>query len=151
MFLFWYIFMVLQSSHMKRYFFQLFNLFLTFSHLSSLSLWEYSFFSFSALLSFFPLPYPRPLSIHLPSPLILLLREHAYQYAKPTAISNIWITLLTLRGVFLRYSSDMSCEQLHLYKSHWHMWFLNIGLSMFLSTDNYRFGPANGWASPPSF
>jgi len=30
------------------------------------------------------------------------------------------------------------------------MYFLNIGLLMFLCTNNYRFSPAKGWASPPS-
>lgn len=133
-------------------FFQLFNLFL-----ASFSSFIFEptgifFLSFLSLLfSPFPtFPYPHPLPIFLPSPLVLLLREQAYLYAKPTAISNIWIIVLTLRGEFLRYNSDVFCEQLHLYKSHWHMYFLNIGLSMYLSTDNYRFSPGKGWASPPS-
>lgn len=152
--MFWYIFMVLQSCHYTTVFFQLWlvlSIFLIFPF------WAYGnilclFFFLCSLLfpSSLPSPSPSPYSSPLPSSLVLLLREHAYLYAKPAAISNIWITVLTLRGVFLRYSSDVFCEQLRLYKSHWHMYFLNIGLSMFLSTDNCRFSPAKGWASPPS-
>lgn len=150
--MFWYVFMVLQSCHYTAaFFFQLFNLFLT--SFSSFVLEPMGIFFLSLLSLLFypfpPLPYPHLLPILLLSLLVLLPGEHEYLYAKPTAISNIWISVWTQRCVFkvqfwcvLWTATPIQITLTCI--------FLNIGLSMFLSTDNHRFSPARGWASPPS-
>lgn len=103
------------------------------SHLSCLSLWEYSFPLLSLLSFLFPSSLPHLILFLYYS--LLILREHAYLYADPTPTSNIWIPIVTLRVVFLRHSYPP-------YKANWHIffkhWFISISVA------------AKGSASPPS-